>query len=499
MRDISSCQLHALLSVPSKQVLAQEEPTTGSTIIVGWDSPKDPLNPANQSVSKKIFMTLLISLIALSVTAASAIDACGVLQYSEEFNVSEVVGSLATALFLVGFGSGSLLSGPFSETFGRNAVYLITMLLFLLFIMASALAPNVHSHLIFRFIAGFFGSTPLTCAGGTVADLWDPMQKTYAFPAYAIPSFVGPMIGQIIGSYIPTHLGWRWLEWIMLIMGGVTLVIILLLQPETYGNLLLYWKAKILREETGDERYKAPMEMKNESLGRRLLISVYRPFVLVHSELIIILMCLYLTVIYIILFTFLEGYRYIFGDTYGLSQEMTGIVWAGMLCGTLLVSFLVPVVYSWTATECKKTSSITPETRLWYAMLGGAPAVPISLFWMGWTSYPSISIWSPIIASAVFGYGITTIFISTYMYLIDSYDIYSASALGFLAFTRYVVAGGVTVAGGPIYRAIGVHYTLTILGAISTIMAAIPYLLYVYGPRIRKYSKFAVNIGTDVA
>ncbi|CAG8222274.1 unnamed protein product [Penicillium nalgiovense] len=516
----SSCQSRNVwLSDPPKQFSLQEKPPINSPIIVDWDGQDDPLNPASQSVSRKLFMTFLVSLLAFSVTATSAIDACGILQYSEDFNVSEVVGSLATALFLVGFGSGSLLSGPFSETFGRNAVYLITMILFLIFIMAAGLAPNIHSHLIFRFLAGFFGSTPLTCAGGTVADLWNPLQKTYAFPAYAIPSFVGPMAGQIIGSYIPINLGWRWLEWIMLIMGGAILVIVLLFQPETYGPLLLYWKAKILREETGDERYKAPMELKNEALGPRLLASVYRPFALVYSELIIILMSLYLTVVYIVLFTFLEGYTYVFGHTYGLSQQMTSILWVGMLCGILLVGCLVPVVYSWTAKEYKKTSSIAPEMRLWFAMLGGAPAVPISLFWMGWTSYvstiahqvsslfhsltfvldvqPSISIWSPLIASAVFGYGITAIFVSAYMYIIDSYGVYSASALGFLVFTRYVVAGGMTVAGGPIYRSIGVHYTLTILGAISTAMAAIPYLLYVYGPRIRKYSKFAVNVGAD--
>lgn len=41
-------------------------------------------------------MTLLVSLLAISVTAASSIDACGVLQYSEYFHVSDVVGSLAT-------------------------------------------------------------------------------------------------------------------------------------------------------------------------------------------------------------------------------------------------------------------------------------------------------------------------------------------------------------------------------------------------------------------
>ena len=292
-------------------------------------------------------------------------------------------------LFLVGFGVGSLLSGPFSETFGRNAVYLITMLVFLIFVMASAVAPNLHSHLVFRFFAGFFGSTPLSCAGGTVADLWNPVQKAYAFPVYAIPAFIGPMGGQIIGSYVPMTLGWRWLEWLMLIMGGAILILVVLMQPETYGNLLLHWKASILRKETGDQRYRAPMELRSESLGKRLLTAIYRPFLWSYTELIIILMSVYLTVVYIVLFTFLEGYTYVFGEPYGLSLGLTNVSWAGMLVGIVLTGCIVPLVYSWTAKEYQKTGRILPETRLWYAMLGGAPAVPVSLFWMGWTNYVS--------------------------------------------------------------------------------------------------------------
>ncbi|GES61322.1 major facilitator superfamily domain, general substrate transporter [Aspergillus terreus] len=491
-----SCQLNdPSLAAPiipfSKQEVGFDD--ADQPILVGWSGENDPLNPANYSTPRKVFMTLLVSLLAISVTAASSIDACGVLQYSEDFHVSDVVGSLATGLFLIGFGVGSLLSGPFSETFGRNAIYLVTIVLFLIFIMAAALAPNLHGHLIFRFFAGFFGSTPLTCAGGTVADLWDPLQKTWAFPLYTVPAFTGPILGQIIGSFIPGTLGWRWLEWIMLIMGGLILVLVTVLQPETYGNLLLEWKAAALRAQTGNSRYKAPMELRSESLGRRLMVAVYRTFVWSYSELIIILMGLYLSVIYIVLFTFLEGYAFIFGDTYALSQGLTSIAWTGMLIGVLLVSCIVPVVYSWTCREYRSTSRIRPETRLWYAMLGGAPAVPVSLFWMGWTSYPNISIWSPLVASVLFGFGTTTIFIVAYMYIIDSYGVYSASALGFVVFSRYLVAGGITVAGAPIYRSIGVQYTLTILGAISAVMAVIPYMLYIYGPSIRKFSKHAAN------
>lgn len=77
----------------------------------------------------------------------------------------------------------------------------------------------------------------------------------------------------------------------------------------------------------------------------------------------------------------------------------------------------------------------------------GAPAVPISLFWMGWTDDANISIWSPLAASVLFGYGILCVFISSYQYVIDSYEIYSASALASMTLIRYVAAGGMTVVG----------------------------------------------------
>lgn len=115
-----------------------------------------------------------------------------------------------------------------------------------------------------------------------------------------------------MGSFIPTTLGWRWLEWIMLITGGAFLIIAILSQPETYSNIILYWNASMLRQETGNQRYRAPIEMKREGLGQRLILAVFRPFSMFCSEMIIILISHYLTIIYIVLFTFLEGYTYVF-------------------------------------------------------------------------------------------------------------------------------------------------------------------------------------------
>lgn len=109
------------------------------------------------------------------------------------------------------------------------------------------------------------------------------------------------------------------------------------------------------------------------------------------------------------------------------------------------------------------------------------------------TNYPSISPWSGLLASVLFGYGILCIFISTYQYVIDSYELYAASALASLTLIRYVAAGGMAVVGIPFYKNLGVHWTLTILGCISALMVPVPCVFYRFGPKIRSWSSYAVD------
>lgn len=265
------------------------------------------------------------------------------------------------------------------------------MIMFMIFIMASGMAPNIGAQLAFRFLAGLFGSTPLTCAGGSISDMWDSLEKTYAFPIFAIPGFGGPVLGPVIGSYIGVgSIGsWRWTEWITLISAGLVLSLIVLFQQETYPPLLLKWKAQHLRRITGDDRFRSELEITKTTLWTRLEISLKRPFLLM-TEPIVFLMALYLTVLYIVLFTFLDGYTYIFSDTYGTSQGLTNVIFAGIFVGIVLAALLVPFAYRKTKQDIEKHKSVNPEVRLWFAMLG-APAIPISLFWMGWTAYVSSS------------------------------------------------------------------------------------------------------------
>jgi len=385
----------------SKSTMSNEKEERETVFVVGYENDSDPLNPHNWSLFTRIGATILIAWIGFIVGFASSVDSAALKQASRDFHVSEVVEVLAsTGVFLIGFGFGALFAGPISETVGRNPVYIATMAIYMIWIMASALAPNVGAQLVFRFLAGFFGSTPLTCAGGSISDLWNPMERVYAFPVFANAAFMGPIFGPVVGGFVgqSSLVSWRWTEWITLIVSGAVLIMILLFQPETFAPILLKWKAAHLRKITGDKRFVAQTEIRADSFWTRLLHALYRPFILTVREPIVILFALYLTVVYIILFTFLDGYTYIFSDTYGFSEGLTGLSFLGIAVGLCGASLLVPLIHHWAKWDLLAAQAqngpdakLPPEKRLWFAMFG-APAVPISLFWMGWTNYPSISI-----------------------------------------------------------------------------------------------------------
>lgn len=469
------------------------------TKLIDWDGPEDPNNPKNWSSMRKWQTMSIVGTTGLLVGWASSIDSAVSRQAAAEFHVSAVTEALATGLFLIAFGFGSLIAAPFSESVGRNPVYVASLLLFMVFIMASGLSPNIGAQLAFRLLAGFFGCTPLTTFGGSMSDMFHPLQRTYVFPICACLSFLGPFLAPMVGAFIgQSHaISWRWTEWTTLIMAALITSAIALFVPETYAPILLKWKAEAVRSATGDKSFLAQIEVEQLSLAKRLLRSAGRPFNMFFREIMVTLFTVYLSIVYIILFGFLVGYDYIFGEVHHLSQGNEGLCFIGMNVGFLIALGIVPGIY-WHYRRKLQQARISgreleAEQRLWFAMLG-APWLPISLFWLGWTAYPHISIWSGLLATVFFGFAVQGIFISTYQYLIDAYEVYAASALVSCTFVRYLAAGVMQVVSIPMYENLGVHWTLTLLGCLATLMTPVPYVFYVHGDTIRtKMSKKAAE------
>jgi DHA1 family multidrug resistance protein-like MFS transporter len=451
------------------------------------DDGKDQANPRNWSRSKRLWTTLLLFLMVFSQGWVSACDSNVTKPSSKEFHVSQTSETLATALFILGISAGSLVVGPLSEELGRSPVYLVPSFLYLCFTLGDALSPNFAAQLVFRFLAGISASSTLSIYGGSLADMWDNEERNKIWPVFALSPLLSPILSPVAGGWITGHISWRWVYWIGLILSGAIYLLALLLLPETFSPMIIQWRTHHLRTVTGSDKYTCELEGK-ESLGKRLAHNLSRPVKFFTTEPIIISLGFYLVVIYVVIFTFLNGFEFIFTDTWGLSDGDTALAFLGICLGALISVALMPLI-NMIHRRVGKNGDDTPETLLLPAMVA-SPFFTISIFWLAWTSYKSISYWSAYTSTVLFGYSLTAIFVSSYSYIINIYGTWSSSALGSVTMARYLVAAGMVVAARPMYQGIGVHWSLTFLGCLGVVCLPVPWLLYRYGKVLRDKSEF---------
>ena len=127
-------------------------------------------------------------------------------------------------------------------------------------------------------------------------------------------------------------------------MTGTLVIGIVLFAPETYAPVLVSWKAQHLRKVTGDDRWRASSELHSQPLWKRMLGGIAKPIKFIFTEPITDLFALYLVVLYVVLFGFLPGFDFIFGETgiYGFDQNHTGLCFLAMDVGFLIA--LIPIV-----------------------------------------------------------------------------------------------------------------------------------------------------------
>lgn len=156
----------------------------------------DPYNGLAFSNSRKWFITIVQAVATLSVSFASSAFSGGIAGVLVEFRVSSEVAILGVSMFVLGFAIGPLFWAPLSEMFGRQKLFFVTYMALTAFNAGAAGAPNIESMIILRFFAGAFGSSPLTNAGGVIADLFTAADRGIASSIFAMAPFLGPALGK---------------------------------------------------------------------------------------------------------------------------------------------------------------------------------------------------------------------------------------------------------------------------------------------------------------
>jgi MFS family permease len=126
----------------------------------------------------------------------SSVIVPGVPLLKEDFHETRPpVASLVVSIFVLGFAFGPVLLSPLSELYGRRLLLNISNVVTLGFSIGSALAPNIATFIVFRFIAGSFGAGPMNIGGGSIADQIELSKRGFVMSIFFTGYFLGPVIG----------------------------------------------------------------------------------------------------------------------------------------------------------------------------------------------------------------------------------------------------------------------------------------------------------------
>ncbi|CAO1628434.1 unnamed protein product [Parajaminaea phylloscopi] len=466
-------------------------------VMVHWEGEADPENPQNWGKGYRWYLTALAGFLVLNSTFTSSAPSGVIAGMIGTFGFSTEVAVLTISMFVAGYCLGPLIWGPLSERIGRKPVFLVALLCYTGMNVGCALSKNTASILVFRFLAGAFGASPLTNSGGVIADIWGPKTRGDAMAIFAIAPFAGPAVGPIVGGFIQVSgTDWRWLFWVCTIFSGACFIVTALTLPETYAPAILKKKAKRIRKETEDDRYKAPLDLVEVNIGSLLKGIFLKPFAMLAQEPMLLAMTIYMSFVYGVLYLLFEAFPIVFEEGHGFNTGVEGLMFIpfflGGIVAVIIFFFVFNPRYVRLLESMPKGQRVPPEERLLPVMVA-APAMVIALFWFAWTSYPSISWWSPALAGALLGFALLFIFVGLFNYIVDAYLAAAASALSGNTVVRSAFGAGFPLFARQMYMKLGTQWASSLLGFLALAMVPIPFVLYKFGGRVRAWSKHAAD------
>lgn len=488
-------------SLSEKTVVPHDKYSNSNYIFVEWDGDDDPEDPRNWTLFKKGFFIFEVAFLTTSVYMASAVYTPGMEQLQHDLSVGKVVGTLGVFTFVLGYGIGPILWSPISENaaVGRSSIYALTLLVFVILQIPTALVDNIAGFCILRFLGGFFASPCLATGGASVGEVTKFWNLPLSLALWSIGAVCGPSLGPFFGAILSVKAGWRWCFWFILIISGFSLALLTFFLPETYAPTLLARKARRLRARTGNDRITTLGLLENEerTMHQILVEALWRPIEVTILEPVVLLIDIYIAMVYSVLYLFFEVFPIYFIEVRGFTIIEMGVSYLAIIIGVLIaVSIYLPVVHYQFTKPILNNQPVYPEVFIPIAIVGGC-LFAAGLFIFGWSATTYTHWIGPLFGVATTTSGVFLMFQTLFNYMGASFKHeYLASVFASNDLVRSTIASVFPIFGAALFNNLKIDkfpvaWGSSVLGFIGAGMVAIPVLFYLNGPKLRARSKYA--------
>ncbi|KAI8142214.1 major facilitator superfamily domain-containing protein [Fennellomyces sp. T-0311] len=435
------------------------------------------------SKPRKLVITAIVSYAGLVSPFSSTIYFPALNPIAQEFDVSVSLVNLSVTVYMIFQALSPAFWGSLSDLWGRRPVYIGTLSIFVGVCIGLAMAPTFPVLLGMRMLQAFGASSGIALGAGVIGDFTTPAERGGYFGLFTSCQMACTAVGPVLGGIVSQQLSWRWVFWLLLIIGAVGLLAVIFLLPETLRSIVgngsgyanptpTQWLKKRLSKEN-------PSTLPRAGKSRfRTIPNFLEPFLFLrHPDVI-------LTMIIngfhsAVLFTYMTTTPTYFYKIYGLNELQVGLCYLPYGLGSIIGSTLGGRILNHDFKVVARKQGIPPEQvkssgklsldfPIYIARLRTSWILPVIgqalTISYGWVLYSETHLAVPLILQFLVGLCSTSVFSFCQTLMIDLFPGKGASITATNNVVRSMLGAAATAGIEPCIERMGLGWAYTFLG-----------------------------------
>ncbi|KAK7993294.1 AN1-type zinc finger protein [Apiospora arundinis] len=369
------------------------------------------------------------------------------------------------------------------------------------------LAPLSHGRLL-RSICGSSGTVAL--AQAVLDDVTTSEQRGKYMAYLSIGFIMGPALGPVIGGLLSQYLGWRGIFWFLLIFGGVLMVLVTILFPETNRSIVgdgsnppQRWNRSFLQLIKKGRMAPNPNSIEKKVTGVNPFKSLR---ILADRENLIL--CFYGGLLFAGFSATTGVFASQLDERYHLNQVQAGLCYLPLGFGSILSRWTVGKLIDWnfkreaqkqgvTIVKNRKQDMSMHDVEKVRLLIAFPMILAMSGFLVafGWLMQYCAHLAAVLVVGFLFANMLTGALVATSALLTDINVGNGASLGAAMNLVRCLMAAGGVAAITPMINRIGIGYAATLMAAIWILALPPLWLVYKRGYQWRKASLDEVKGG----
>jgi EmrB/QacA subfamily drug resistance transporter len=177
------------------------------------------LTPELRRVASVVVLGSIMSILDTTIVAV-ALDTLG-----RDFHVSVSTIQWVTTGYLLSLAVVIPVTGWAVDRFGAKPMWMMSLTLFIAGSSLCGIAWSANSLILFRVLQGIGGGMILPIGQSVLARAAGPQRVGRVMSVIGVPTVLGPILGPVIGGLIVSNFSWRWIFYINVPIGIVTLIL----------------------------------------------------------------------------------------------------------------------------------------------------------------------------------------------------------------------------------------------------------------------------------